>query len=75
MVEEIKRAINSLHNDKAPGLDGHTIEFYKANIKWIAHDLLEVYREAYEQGSLGADINKGLIKLLPKEGDRALIKN
>lgn len=74
-TEEIIRAINSLHNDKAQGPDGLTIEFYKANIAWIVDDLLEVYNEATRTRSLGIDINRGLIKLIPKEGDKALIKN
>lgn len=74
-VEEIIRAINSLHNDKAPGRDGLTIEFYKANISWIANDLLEIYNEAIKTKTMGININRGLIKLIPKEGDKALTKN
>lgn len=36
---------------------------------------MEIYEEAFNQGSLGTDINKGITKLLPKDGDKALIKN
>lgn len=36
---------------------------------------MEVYKEATGKGSLGVDINRGLIKLHLKEGDKALIKN
>lgn len=74
-IEEISAAINSLNSDKALGPDGLPIEFYKANIEWIAIDLHDVYFEAFDNGSLGTGINKGTIKLIPKEGDRALIKN
>ncbi|XP_059072101.1 uncharacterized protein LOC131872684 [Cryptomeria japonica] len=72
---DINNAINSLKNDKTPGPDGLPIEFYKANQHWIAKDLLEIYNEALAQGSLGPSINKGIIKLIPKDGDKALIKN
>lgn len=34
-----------------------------------------MYNEAILKGSLGSSINKGTIKLIPKDGDKALIKN
>jgi hypothetical protein len=74
-IEEIETAIKALSNDKAPGSDGFLIEFYKANISWICKDLHDVYTEAISKGTLGPKINKGIIKLLPKDGDKALIKN
>lgn len=42
---------------------------------WIVDDLFLVYKEALERRSLGKNINKGIIKLLPKEGDKTLIRN
>ncbi|GLJ49275.1 hypothetical protein SUGI_1041170 [Cryptomeria japonica] len=72
---EIEKAILSLQKDKAPGPDGLPAEFYKTNIGWICHELLKVYSDALERGSLGRNINRGIIKLIPKEGDKALIKN
>lgn len=74
-VGEIENAIGALNNGKALGPDGLPIEFYKVNIEWIIEELLEVYKEAIEIGSLGLDINRGIIKLLPKDGDKSLIKN
>ena len=62
-------------NDKAPGLDGLPIEFYKNNIDQIVPYLLSVYKEAYDRGSLGTKLNDGVIKLILKEGDRLLINN
>ncbi|XP_059076993.1 uncharacterized protein LOC131876187 [Cryptomeria japonica] len=74
-IDEIQKAINSLHNDKAPGPDGLLVEFYKANLNWICSDLLDIYNEALGKGSLGNVINKGTIKFIPKDGDKALVKN
>jgi hypothetical protein len=74
-VEEIVGAIKALNNEKAPGPDGFSVEFYKANISWICNDLFDLYSEAFTNGTLGQDINRGIIKLLPKEGDKTFIRN
>jgi hypothetical protein len=74
-VEEIAGAIKALNNEKAPGPDGFSVEFYKANIGWICNDLFDLYSEAFTNGTLGQDINRGIIKLLPKEGDKTFIRN
>lgn len=74
-IGEIVRAIHSLKDGKASGPNGLPAEFYKSNIDWIAQDLLDVYTEALVNGSLGSDINRGIIKLIPKDGDKTLMKN
>jgi hypothetical protein len=74
-IEEIELSINSFKNDKAPGPDGLPAEFYKANSKWICNALVDLYNEAIDIGTLGRNINSGIIKLIPKEGDKSLIKN
>lgn len=50
--EDIKTAIKSLPNKKAPGPDGLTCEFYKEFAHGLTPYLLEMYAEAYEVGSL-----------------------
>lgn len=72
---EINEAIQALGNGKAPGSDGLTTKFYKECKEWIGKDLLRVYQEAIAKGSLGKEINRGLIKLIPKKGDKTQIKN
>ena len=72
-IEEIRVAISRMANDKAPGPEGLPIEFY--NIDWIVPYLLSVYEEAFGEGSLGPKLNVGVIKLIPKEGDRFLVNN
>lgn len=74
-IEEINEAIGALANDKYLGIDGLSAEFYKKNKDQISSELLEVYEEAFEFGSLGNNINIGLIKLLPKDGDKSQVKN
>ncbi|XP_059074953.1 uncharacterized protein LOC131874985 [Cryptomeria japonica] len=58
-IDEIEDSIRSLANGKSPGLDGLPAEFYKQNIVWISMEQLTLYNDAFEQGSLGENINKG----------------
>ena len=51
------------------------IEFYKDNIEWIGEELLLFYNDAFNNGSLGSDVNRGVIKLLPKSRNKSLVKN
>lgn len=74
-LDEIEKSIKALNNDKALGPDGLPIEFYKANISRICKDLQDIYLESLVSGSFGPCINSGIIKLLPKDRDKALIKN
>ena len=74
-IQEIEEAISSLANGKSPGIDGLQAKFYKVNKDWISSELFEVYQFAADNGSLGDKINQGLIKLLPKDGDKLQVKN
>lgn len=62
-------------NEKAPGIDGFPCEFYKKLWDVIGPYLLCVYQEALLTRSLGAIINQGYIKFIPKIGDPKLISN
>lgn len=70
-LEEAKWAINSLANDKSPKCHGLTTEFYNTIIDRISNDLLAFYEGSFNRGSLGKRLNKGMIKLIPKNGDKA----
>ena len=70
-MAEIEASIDSFPNGKSPSLDGFPAKFYKINKSWIFSELLGVYEEAFKKGSLGGSINKGVIKLLPKVGDKS----
>lgn len=60
-------------NDKAPGLDGFPYEFYKELWDLVGPNLLNFYKEAMINGSLGSIINKRNVKFIPKEGDLEII--
>ena len=71
---EIEAAIDAFPNGKSPSLDGFLTEFYKKNKSWIGTELFEVYEEAFKKGSLGESINRGVVKILSKVGDKSLVK-
>ena len=56
-------------DDKSPECDGFPCEFYKHLQEYIGLELHKFYLEAYHSKSLGAIINKGNIKFIPKASD------
>ena len=54
-------------NDKAPGEDGFTIEFYTSFFELLGNDLIASFNEAYEKGEHSISQRRGLITLIPKE--------
>lgn len=74
-IQEIDDTISSMANGKSLGVDGFPAEFYKKNKEWIFDERLLVYKEGFEFGTLGEDINKGIMKLFPKGGDISQVKN
>ena len=61
--EECKNVLESFQNDKSPGEDGFTVEFY--NI--LGENPLACLNEAYEKNELTIPQRRGIITLLPKE--------
>ena len=74
-VKEILEAISKLKNNKAPGIDGLTAEFYKDNSETLAPLLKELYDECIEKGKLTPTMRTAVITLLYKKGDKELLKN
>ena len=50
--DECKKVLETLQNDKAPGEDGFTVEFYKYFFELIGNDLLASFNEAHMKGEL-----------------------
>ena len=67
--EDIRRAIKSLKNRKAPGIDNIHTEMLKADINTTSRVLTDLFRSVWEQDTIPEDWCKGLIVKLPKKGD------
>ena len=66
-IDELKCALDSTQNNKSPGPDGLTFEFYKAFSPQICPLLLRLYSDAIKTGQLPTKFNEAFITLLPKK--------
>jgi len=65
-IEEIKCAINQTKNNKSPGLDGLTHEFYKTFIEILTPLLLKVYKHMEERSEMLKSMGLGMITIFYK---------
>jgi SUMO ligase MMS21 Smc5/6 complex component len=65
-----------MKNNKAPGNDGLTTEFYKIFLNDVSKMVIECFTMSMETGELSASQKQGVIILLEKKGkDRQQVKN
>ena len=74
-LDEITKAINSQRNNKSPGNDRLTAEFYKQFLNELAPNLLEVYDSWKQLGIIGTSSRTGIIFVIYKKGDKKDIAN
>ena len=73
---ELFQALNDMAKEKAPGLDGLTVEFYLTFWHVIKNDFVDLVNYCYKKGSLPNSMNKALIRLIFKnKGERCQLKN
>ena len=72
---ELRKAVLTMENDKSPGIDGLTTNFYKHFWPVFGNSLTRVYNYAFAAGHLAVSQRRGVITLLFKKGDRTLLKN
>ena len=68
-IEELLAALQSMQGRRAPGIDGLTVEFYKAYWEIVSADLLDVFNESLACGSMPMSCHRAVIMLLPKKGN------
>lgn len=76
LLTELSRALKDMKNDKSPGLDGFTIEFFK--FFWIDLGIfvLRSLNYGYRTGNLSVTQKQGVITCLPKPNkNRHYLKN
>jgi exonuclease III len=75
-VEECHKNLKQFKNNKSPGNDGLTAEFYKTFWPTIANTLIQCYNYLYEHGELSNSQKQAIISLIEKQGkDREFIQN
>ena len=74
-LEEVGKAMKLMKNNKSPGEDGITIEFYKTYFSILGEDLLEVFRHGLNNRELAYSQYLAVVSLLYKKGQREDIRN
>ena len=74
-IDELKKAVDMMANNKSPGTDGIIIEFYKYFWDDIKFDVLEVFNHSFDIGSLPHTQYLAAIRLLFKKGEREDLRN
>jgi len=67
-IEEVRRAVNSLTKNKAPGVDEISAEMLKHGKETVAEQLVELFNMIWQDSDVPADWKKGVIIKLPKKG-------
>ena len=76
LCTELGKALKTMKNNKTPGLDGFTVEFFKFFWIDIGHFVHRSVNYAYRTGSLSVTQKQGIITCLPKPNkSRENLKN
>ena len=75
-LEELKSTLKDMKNDKSPGSDGFSVEFYKFFFSDIGIFLLRSINEGFKSGEFSVTQKQGIIICIPKENkDKKYLKN
>ena len=66
-LEELSKVLYNMKNDKSPGSDGYTVEFFKFFFKDLGIYVLKSLIEGFSIGELSASQKQGVIVCIPKE--------
>ena len=73
--EEYQGALSTLKNNKSPGTDGLTVEFYRTFWEDVKTIFMNAIEKSYNEGELSTSQRRAIITLLYKKGDRTSLKN
>ncbi|GBG64964.1 hypothetical protein CBR_g48713 [Chara braunii] len=74
-LEELKEAAGCMAKGKAPGDDGLPVEFFMATWDTVGPILVCLFNRVLEGKLLTEDMNRGVITLLYKKGDKKNVRN
>jgi len=64
--KEVKEVLKNMSNNKSPGSDGYTTEFYKFFFVDLGHFLIRSLKHAFNSGKLSITQRQGVITCIPK---------
>ena len=68
-LEEIKKAVEAMEDDRAPGPDGYNVNFIKICWDIVKHELFKMISKSQRCSRLGGSTNSVFLALIPKEKD------
>ncbi|CAM5113272.1 unnamed protein product [Natator depressus] len=74
-LAEFSEALRRMPTNKSPGMDGLTVEFYRAFWDILGPDLVTVWAESLQGGVLPPSCRQAVLALLPKRGDLRDLRN
>ncbi|CAM4617330.1 unnamed protein product, partial [Lepidochelys olivacea] len=74
-LAEFSEALRRMPTNKSPGMDGLTVEFYRAFWDILGPDLVTVWAESLQSGVLPLSCRRAVLALLPKRGDLRDLRN
>ena len=74
--EECLTALKEFKNNKTPGTDGFSAEFYKFFWSDLFTEMTATFNYAFQKGSLSISQKRGIISLIPKKNkDKTLLEH
>ena len=75
-LEEASYALKNMKNNKSPGSDGFTVEFFKVFWKQLGEFVVRSLNDGFNKGELSSTQKEGIIICIPKsDKEKDLIKN
>ena len=74
-TSELEHALKKMENNKSPGIDGLTSNFYKHFWPILGLDITQVFNYCFQHGLLTRIQRRGIITLIFKKGDRTKLQN
>ena len=65
--EELLNVLKGLNDNKTPGNDGFTKEFYETFFEFLGDRMLNSFKEAFGKGKLSISQRRWVISLIPKD--------
>ena len=66
--EKIHSALMEMNGDKTPILDGFTVAFWQACWDFVKEEIVDLFKEFYDQISFSKSLNTTFLVLIPKKG-------
>ena len=74
-VLECEQALTGMKNNKSPGYDGLTVEFYKTFWQDLSDLMINSFNESFHDGKLTEMQNTSVLSLIQKKNEHTYLKN